>query len=179
VTNCRQTCDRPLLLVDIDGVLSLFGFAPDRIPPRGRWHQVDGMAHLLSEEAAEHLLDLADAYEPVWCSGWEDRANEHLPHVLRVGPFPHLTFEPGSPGHWKLAAIDAFAGPRRALAWIDDDLSDACDAWARRRPGPTLLVRTDPATGLTAALAERLRAWAGDLRRREVSSIAQQGDRAT
>jgi hypothetical protein len=148
---------KPLLFIDIDGVLSLFGFPPTAVPARCRWHQVDGIAHLLSEEAAGHLLALADVYEPVWCSGWEDRANDHLPHVLGLGPYPHLSFGE-SPGHWKLAAVEAHARGR-ALAWIDDALNDTVREWAAAREAPTLLIETDPATGLTAALAQRLRAW--------------------
>jgi hypothetical protein len=149
--------DTPLLFVDIDGVLSLFGFSPHEIPRRCSWHQVDGIVHLLSHDAADRLQDLAQVFEPVWCSGWKDRANDHLPHVLGVGPYPHLEFGP-SEGHWKLAAVRAHAG-ERPLAWIDDDLNDAVRAWARMRPQPTLLVETAPATGLTAELAARLRAW--------------------
>src|SRR5579875_2871077 len=60
---------RPLLLVDVDGVISLFGFDLDA-PPEGRWQLVDGVAHLLSATAGGHLRRLADAYELVWCTGW-------------------------------------------------------------------------------------------------------------
>src|SRR3712207_3767451 len=104
--------DRPLLFVDIDGVLSLFGFAPHAVP-EGTWTQVDGIAHLLSATAAEHPQRLASRFELVWCSGWEEKANEHLPHLLGLGPFPHLTFpiREGSE-HWKLAAVQAYAGVR-------------------------------------------------------------------
>jgi len=154
-----QTRDKPVLYVDIDGVLSLFGFRPGELPARCRWHQVDGIIHLLSQEAADHLLALTGEFELVWCSGWEDRANEHLPHVLGLGPYPHLTFAERTGGHWKLAAIEAHAAGR-ALAWIDDDLNEAVHEWARRRPAPTLIVETEPATGLTQELAERLRTWA-------------------
>src|SRR3954471_21983189 len=91
-TNLPQTLNKPVLFVDIDGVVSLFGFRPEAVPARCTWHQVDGIIHLLSHEAAEHLLGLRDEFELVWCSGWEDRANDHLPHVLGLGPYPHLTF---------------------------------------------------------------------------------------
>lgn len=153
-----QTRDKPLLFVDIDGVLSLFGFDPSAVPARCSWHQVDGIVHLLSHDAAEHLHALDGLYEVVWCSGWKDRANDHLPHVLRLGPYPHLTFG-NSPGHWKLAAVQQHAQDR-PLAWIDDDVNDAVRDWAARRAAPTLIVETAPASGLTAAHAERLRAFA-------------------
>ena len=124
----------PLLLVDIDGVVSLFGFTSDE-RPLGTWIQADGTPHLISGTAGAHLLALADFFDLVWCSGWEERANDHLPAALGLpGPLPYLSFDrnPGTTRpHWKLDAIDAYAGPRRPLAWIDDALNDACHAWAR------------------------------------------------
>jgi hypothetical protein len=143
-----------LLFVDIDGVLSLFGFAPDAVP-NGTWTQVDGIAHLLSAAAAAHLQALARLFEPIWCTGWEDRANDHLPHLLGLGPFEHLTFVSDEREHWKIAAVEARAGDR-AMAWIDDDLNEAVRAWARAREAPTLLVDTDPAVGLDDVAAARL-----------------------
>jgi hypothetical protein len=154
---------KPLLFVDIDGVISLFGFPAGDVPARCSWHQVDGIVHLLSHDAADHLLALGADFELVWCSGWKDRANDHLPHVLGLGPYPHLTFGE-SPDHWKLAAVMAHAGSR-PLAWIDDDVNDAVRAWARERAAPTLIVETAPSSGLTAALAEHLRTWAQALDR--------------
>jgi hypothetical protein len=159
-----QIRDKPLLLVDIDGVVSLFGF-PSSEPPPGSWHVVDGIPHFLSATAAEHLHDLARSFDLIWCSGWEERAGEHLPALLGAPDLPHLSFErnPGrARAHWKLAAIDAHAGAR-PLAWIDDAFNDACFAWAEQRAAPTLLVRTDPATGLDDAAAAELAAWADGL----------------
>jgi len=158
----RPTRGRPLLLVDIDGVISLFGFGAER-PPEGAFHSIDGVPHFLSAAAGRHLLALAEDYDPVWCSGWEDKANDYLPHLLGLpGPLPFLTFA-RSPGrtraHWKLEAIEAYAH-RRALAWIDDAFNDACHEWASRRAAPTLLVATAPERGLDAAATGALREWA-------------------
>jgi hypothetical protein len=179
--------ERPLLMVDIDGVISLFGFPAHALAgPRsargtatlgldgalnGALQTIDGIPHFLSRAAAAHLLRLAEDFDLVWCSGWEEKAEEYLPRLLGLpAGLPFLRFErmTGSPparagrsivGHWKLDAIDAYAGTR-ALAWIDDALNDACHAWADARPAPTLLVQTDPAVGLTAGEAETLVAWA-------------------
>ena len=156
-----QIADKPLLLVDIDGVISLWGFPPDQAP-EGAWCTVDGILHFLSAAAAGHLRTLAAGFDLVWCSGWEEKANEYLPHAIGLGPLPHITFEtaPGEPtGHWKLQGIDAHA-LERPLAWVDDAHDASCHAWARRRAVPTLLVATDPAIGLTAAHVEELMAWA-------------------
>ena len=157
----------PLLLLDVDGVLSLFGFDPAAAPP-GRFVSVDGIPHLLSTEAAGHVLALIGAYELVWCTGWEDRADEHLPFALGLpAGAPHLRFgDAAAPGrHWKLDAIDAFAGEDRPVAWIDDGFDGSCHVWAAARPGPTKLIQTEPSIGLTATQAEELRCWAAALRR--------------
>lgn len=156
-----QAPARPLLLVDVDGVISLFGFPPEQ-RPAGTFHVVDGIAHYLSATAAEHLHRLAAAFELAWCTGWEEKADEHLPHLLGLPRgLVHLTFgTPPDGAHWKLAAIDAHAGPHRPLAWIDDLHDERCTRWADERPGPTLLVGTEPAVGITGAHVERLLAWA-------------------
>jgi hypothetical protein len=153
----------PLLLVDVDGVISLFGFPPTQ-RPAGRFELVDGIGHFLSATAGEHLLELAARYELVWCTGWEEKANDYLPRALGLpGPLPYLSFDhkpAGGRPHWKLAAIDAYAGADQPLAWIDDAHDSESRAWARERAGPTLLVDTEPAIGMTAAHVRRLKAWA-------------------
>jgi len=169
----------PLLMVHIDGVVSLFG-AWERAGGQlgegagersleGCFHSIEGMPHFLSSTAAAHLLALSSVFELVWASGWEERANEHLPHLLGVPlELPFLRFERSvgrSHAHWKLNAIDAYAGGR-PLAWVDDALNLACHEWASARGAPTLLVQTDPREGLTAREATRLADWAQALSRR-------------
>jgi hypothetical protein len=165
VAKLGQMRDKPVLFVDIDGVISLWGF-DSNARPAGAFHNVDGVTHFLSSDAGNHLLGLRDRFELVWCSGWEEKANDHLPYALSLpADTPFLSFErnPGrGHGHWKLAAIEAYAGPRRALAWIDDAHDEACHAWAARRGAPTLLVATTPAIGLSAAHVDELNAWADD-----------------
>jgi hypothetical protein len=173
----RDTVDmraaaKPVLLVDVDGVISLFGFPP-HARPAGRFEMVDGIAHFLSASAGEHLRRLSGAFEPVWCTGWEEKANDYLPYALGLeGSWPHLSFDrhttPGQSlrGHWKLDAIDAQVGPHRPLAWLDDAHGDACEAWAAERAAggaATLLVTTEPAVGITDADVAALLAWAGAL----------------
>jgi hypothetical protein len=156
---------RPLLLVDVDGVLSIFGgerVAADSVLPS----LVDGVPHLLSRTAAAALQELVPHFECAWCTGWKDRADTHLPHLLglpRGWPYVQFADRPGYGGHWKLGGINAFAGPDRALAWIDDHHDAACRAWAAARPGPTLLVTTVPDLGLTRGHLAPVRDWLATL----------------
>ena len=164
-------------MVDIDGVISLFGGwertgldrpgEADVHRLAGSFHSIDGTPHFLSSAAAAHLLDLSSLFELVWASGWEERANEHLPHLLGMPPgLPFLRFARAvgaGNAHWKLDAIDGYAG-ERPLAWVDDALNDACHEWARRRTAPTLLVQTDPKRGLTDSETRQLAAWARALK---------------
>ena len=154
----------PILFVDVDGVISLFGFAPDVGELPGPLHWIDGVAHCIPEDIGGRLVTLAERFELVWATGWEKRANEYLPHLLRLpfGDLPWLSFEGravfGS-AHWKVEAIDRYAGDRPA-AWIDDNLGEECHAWAQGRAAPTLLIETSPPVGLTDEHVSELLNWA-------------------
>ncbi len=148
--------ERPVLLVDVDGVISLFGF--DRTdPPSGFPVVVDGIPHWLSAGAGARLKRLSRTFECVWCTGWEERAEEYLPRLLGLpGGWPHLPLGAG----WKLEAIDTILGAKRPMAWIDD-VHDAREReWAAAREGPTLLVTCDPAVGVTDEHVASLEGWA-------------------
>jgi len=160
-----QMQGKPVLFCDIDGVISLWGFG-EYTRPAGVYAAVDGIPHFLSTRAAEHLLDLRSDFELVWCSGWEEKADEHLPALLGLPRgLAHLSFDGRSRAdvsaraHWKLAAIEEHAGDR-PLAWVDDAFTDACHAWAAARAAPTLLVGTEPAVGLADEHVAALRAFA-------------------
>jgi hypothetical protein len=149
-------------MVDVDGVISLFDF-DFASPPPGEFRSIDGVIHFLSAAAGPLLVRLAARFELVWCTGWEEKANDYLPAFLGLaGTLPFLRFDRDvgrAHAHWKLVAIDAYAGPDRPLAWIDDAIDEHCASWAASRLGPTLLVRTDPSAGLAAAQCAELLAW--------------------
>jgi hypothetical protein len=159
--------NKPILFVDVDGVISVFGFAPVAGKLPGPLHWIDGVAHCIPEDVGGRLVTLAERFELVWATGWEERANEHLPYLLEL-PFrelPSLTFAGqavfGS-AHWKVDAVDEYAADRPA-AWIDDNLGDECRAWAESRSAPTLLVETSPSVGLTDEHVSQLLRWADGL----------------
>ena len=156
---------RPILAVDVDGVVSLFGFEepPDRA--LARFEMVDGMVHCISLAAGERLRRLAEHYDLVWATGWEEKANYYLPNLLGLPELPHLTFDGAArfgSAHWKLGPLDDY-GKGRAMAWVDDNFDESCYEWARGRDEPTLLVPTEPHLGLEEAHVEALTVWAGGL----------------
>jgi hypothetical protein len=161
-----NTRGKPVLFVDVDGVLSVFGF-PAGVDLPGPFHWVDGIVHCIPTDVGPRLERLAGDFELVWATGWEEKANEYLPHILGLSAsdLPVLTFDGravfGS-SHWKLDAIDEYAGDRPA-AWVDDNLDETCERWAEDREAPTLLVRTDPPTGITDDHVTLLLGWAADL----------------
>jgi len=155
---------RPLLAIDIDGVISLFGW--EEQPAHTRLQLVDGVPHCISLPVGDRLLRLSEHFEMVWASGWEDKANFYLPQLLGVPELPHISFDvaPRSGGaHWKLGAMESFAGDR-AIAWVDDNFDASCFEWAERRRWPTLLVPTEPQLGLEEGHVAALESWALSLR---------------
>jgi hypothetical protein len=157
--------DRPILAIDIDGVISLFGF--DEPPPAGvaRFELIDGVVHCISLPAGERLLRLGPFFDMVWATGWEEKANDYMPNVLAMPELPVLTFKGATrfgSAHWKLFPIDE-CGRGRPLAWIDDSFDDSCYEWAHKRREPTLLVPTESALGLEEAHTDALIAWARGL----------------
>ena len=154
-----------MLFVDVDGVISLFGFDPSGGPP-GEFISVDGILHCIGHNAGPRLTRLAERYELVWATGWEEKANDYLPRMLGIPSNLHtLTFEGRAvfgTAHWKVEAIDEYARERPA-AWIDDSLDERCTRWAKDRKAPTLLVETEPETGITDEHVERLLRFADEV----------------
>jgi len=165
---------RPILAIDVDGVISLFGFESPPPPEVARWELIDGTPHCLSIAAAERIRRLAEQFELVWATGWQDRANDRLSLITGIGPLPVIEFDAhretgASAGttaaHWKLGAIGEFC-LGRSLAWIDDSFDQSCFDWCEAREAegfPTLLVPTEPEIGFEEAQAEVAREWAASI----------------
>ena len=156
---------RPLLAIDVDGVISLFGFDEPPARDQASFELIDGMVHCISLSAGERLTRLGEFYEMIWATGWEEKANDYLPHILGVPALPVLNFKDAprfGSAHWKLAPLDTYC-EGRPVAWIDDSFDESCYEWAQSRSEPTLLVPTESALGLEEAHTEALLAWAESL----------------
>lgn len=158
---------RPLLFVDIDGVLNPHG--SEVCPPGYVEHAlfpVDDEPVRVCQEHGAWLHELADHFDLMWGTAWTEADRVVLGTVLSLPEFrgavvlPRGRFDPGE----KVPAVAALAGSR-AVAWIDDMLTTDAWSWAEDREAPTLLVPIDPAFGLTREVVDRLVAWAEELAR--------------
>jgi hypothetical protein len=153
---------RPLLIVDIDGVLNPYaGPCPEGCTEQPLFGD-DEIVRTCVRHAV-WLRELATTYDLAWGTSWSAGERALLATVLDLPPFtgavemPPTPFDPAL----KVTAIERFASGR-PLAWVDDLLGPAAWAWAQSRPAPTLLIPVDPATGLAETHVRQLWAWAGD-----------------
>jgi hypothetical protein len=153
---------RPILAVDVDGVISVFGFdeAPDR--SGARFELIDGRVHCIPNAVGDRLRRLSEDFDLVWASGWEGQANEFLCGLLELPKLPFLSFDGKArfgTADWKLKPLEEY-GRGRPLAWIDDSFDEVCDRWARERDEATLLMPTESQVGLEEVQVEALIVWA-------------------
>ena len=151
---------RPLLLVDVDGVLQPVGRS---VPPGYKRFTDEDSEVVLRPEHGVWLGHLGSTFELVWATTWGGTANRFIGSHLGLPHLPHIELSnlPRS-GTRKLAAVEQYVG-ERAVAWIDDELYEDALAWAAGRKYPTLLRRTAPGVGLTAADVSALDAFAAEL----------------
>lgn len=150
------TPERPLLLLDVDGVLVV----PDSL--LNEHGEVVSYETRLAVELAPWLAELAAVYDLMWNTRWGPSANHQLGPQLGLPRLPWINLGRMDCQLTKLPAVQEFVG-RRPMAWIDDDLDHEVHAWAARRPYPTLLVESDFDIGMTRAHVDALLAFATSL----------------
>ncbi len=149
---------RPLLLLDVDGVLLVW---------RGSAWDDDGSGEGDVEfhpDVAGWLADLGRAFDLAWATTWEDQANREIGPALGLPHLPFVAFEMDYRARTpKLRSLAAWVGDR-PCAWIDDDLHADAETWAAGRAAPTLLVHVDAAEGIARRHVDELLDWAATLR---------------
>jgi hypothetical protein len=109
---------KPLLFVDVDGVLNPYPNCPPGFEEYELFAEDDEPVRLARVHGA-WLRELSGSFALVWASAWGDDANRLVcPHFgipeMPVVAFPPTPFDPAS----KVRAIDAVVGDRSA-AWLE------------------------------------------------------------
>lgn len=189
-----NTTQKPIIGLDIDGVFNAFGAwirvlddngkTVDTLVPAGyREAKADRYWVLIPEQAHEWVSELEQAGDVLWASMWMEKAWQFGMAAGFGAEWDFIDFDAVNAtrdrldrmtgegvGSYKHLGIVQTAGDL-PFVWVDDDAKDWQMRWAanRNRSIPTLIVRPDPAVGMTRehvdevlAFAERSRSWLSD-----------------
>lgn len=157
---------RPLVLLDVDGVLN----PARRHSLRLRHYEcvLDGHTYriLLNARHGRKLARLArdTGAELAWATTWEQHANVEIgPRIgLPILPVIEVNSDPGTRAgeHFKTRHVAEYVA-RRPFVWFDDNLGAPDWQYLKDHPGVDefLLVDVDPRTGLTDGHLSQARAW--------------------
>lgn len=186
---------RPLVLLDVDGVLNALG--PGAAWPD--WQTGDAVADgrrfriRWSPSVVSRVVRWSKVTDVHWLTTWGHDANRSLRHLVDLPELPvagtydddqddwvppdadsHAEAAPAGPDEltgqwWKFDVVRRLvrADPERPLVWLDDDLAVASDmvAWTREHATASLLVAPDPGSGLVSHDLDAVDAFLAGVRR--------------
>lgn len=190
----KMTSERPVLLLDIDGVLNLFPhFLEDRVT-----RQTQRQSALLSStqkqpysldiplDAADLVDQLADYFELHWYTMWNEHARAVFTPLAGIRQqFDHFecdwvggldALNATDTPEWMRKAIWVAKTPLipehvgdRPFVWVDDDTTPVDSLWLEAHPevGEFLLITVEPHSGLTQDTVNEAIAWAQSLALKE------------
>lgn len=161
---------KPLLLLDVDGVLNPTvsnSVARRRGMSRVRMRCApDGWDHTFHVDPAlgPPLRTMAQWFDLTWATTWQDSANDPwFRSVLHLHELPVVTFEDLAQTKSKVPGVLRYAAGQ-PFVWLDDDLSEAEVAWlAAEHDAPHLVIEVEEHQGLTVEHLDRARVWAESL----------------
>lgn len=153
---------KPFIALDIDGVLNALSLGPlpegwgDLMVCRSEGRERPRLFRLrLAPSHGQKLMQLAadtDA-DLVWCSRWQEMANDLMSPLLGL---PELPWVPMAPDDLKIAALHRWADGR-LFTWLDDEPYQAGSALDY--PGTWCLVEVSPELGLQDHHLDAVRSW--------------------
>ena len=163
---------RPLLLLDVDGVLAPIGRPQDET--LGDWHRLPPGPTWLPHAVVGELKALVatDLWEPMWLTSWQEEAllvGEALGlpawPAHGKGSTPRWYEVEGGSDWWKERVVRSYLEVGRAVVWCEDGIPWQADPHLSQHYEDMLLpVAPDPGVGLTPGDFLRIRRWASDRR---------------
>ena len=160
-----------VIFLDIEGVLN----------PQVHWGGSSSQAGPvlgLTEARLTLTRELITLGRVVWASTWPmDQKASLVTAIGLPSDTPSVSFTETdtesatmTTSTWKLPFIERWLRRQEhiyeryyhAVVWIDDDLHSDAEVWAHASSSPTLLIRTDPAVGLTDSGVARVRTFLSD-----------------
>jgi Swiss Army Knife RNA repair-like protein len=146
---------RPLVLIDVDGVLRHRTYH-EGWTSREVWADGEQYRIFLNPAHGKWLRDLADetGAELAWASTWQDWANVYIGPVLGL---PALPVAPAPRGHKVRNVIPWTKG--RPFVWFDDDTGVIVKAGMLADSQPHKMIWVPEKTGLTLEHIAGARTW--------------------
>jgi hypothetical protein len=151
----RNMAEKPLLFVDVDGVVCVFG--PEHVLIANGCTEVQAgrITQWVAPDITAKLVKLTEHFTCVWATAWFRGARDELAPSIGVGTdWAVLDW-----GDMKLPAIMEMAGGQR-WAFIDDDIEFELRHLKGTVDDGALLLPISPSTGLTDAHVAQLIAFA-------------------